>query len=157
MIGVMVASFVFLIGTLGSISLIQQSIVSGGVSLSKLLASGLAQEGIEVIKNIRDINYGANGWDDWYAGISGSTDYLIQYNDINLTARSFSDTVVLRFDKTTGLYGYDVGADSDFSFKRKVNLTKVSDNEIQITSTVTWVEGGRNHSLVAEDRLWNWR
>jgi len=157
LIGVMVASFIFLIGTLGSISLIQKSIASGDISSSRLVAVNLAQEGIEVVKNIREINYQINGWDDWYAGILGSVDYLVQYDDSELGVRSFSDATTLKFDKTTGLFGYDIGTDSRFFFKRKVNLTKISDNEIQVTSTMTWVEGGRNHSLVVEDWLWNWR
>lgn len=162
LIEVIIASFIFLIGTLGAITLIQQAIISGGVSLSKLVAANLAQEGIEVLKNIRDVSCLADGngdglpdynWDYWYANTSNG-DYLVQYNDVAL--RSFSD-VALKLNGTTGLYGYDSGIESSFSFKRKVNLTKISNNEIKVTSTVTWVEKNRSHSLVVEDRLWNWR
>jgi type II secretory pathway pseudopilin PulG len=151
---VIIAIYIITVALVGIMTLLSQTTSSAAVSYSKLIAVHLAQEGIEVVRNIRDLNYGTNGWDDWYAGISGTTDYLVQYNDIAL--RSFGDTV-LKYDSSTGLYGYDDGSNASFSFKRKITLSKISDAQIKVTAQVSWTEHGRSQSLTVEDRLWNWR
>lgn len=151
---VIVSIFIILIGLMGVMALVNYSTIAGGTSASRLIAANLAQEGIEVVRNIRDLNFGDNGWNDWYAGIEGTTNYLAQYNDTSL--RAFSDTP-LKYNSSTGLYGYDSGTDAPFAFKRKITLTKISANEVKLVAEITWVEQNRPHVLTAEDRLWNWR
>ncbi|MBU3901267.1 hypothetical protein KKF25_01340, partial [Patescibacteria group bacterium] len=124
------------------------------VSSSKLIAANLAQEGIEVVKSIRDLNFGVNGWDDWYASISGVNNYLAQYSDTAF--RAWQD-ISLKYDSATGLYGYDAGVNTPFAYKRKIILTKVDDNEIKVEAIVSWTEHNRSQTLTVEDRLWNWR
>ena len=156
-----------LVGVMGLVISINASV---SMSASKLIAANLAQEGIEVVKNIRDLNFGANGWDDWYAEFSGRTCYYLQYDSSNLD-RSIpscdSDAPVLQYNLATGLYGYngyngyDSGVNTPFVYKRKIILTKnpsgVNDNEIKVEAVVSWVEHNRPQTLTVEDRLWNWR
>ncbi len=151
---VIIAIFIIVTVLVGVMTLLSQAITSGVVSSSKLIAANLAQEGIEVVKNIRDLNYGGSGWDDWYSGISGTNNYLVQYNDSSL--RTFEDQP-LKYDSSTGLYGYDFGIATSFTYKRKITLSKISDVEVKVAAEVTWTEQGRFHSLGVEDRLWNWR
>lgn len=140
---------------------------SASVSSSKLIAANLAQEGIEIVKNIRDLNYLAddNGdgepdysWNVCYTSLSGEITFLVQYDDTS--PRLFSEEP-LKYDLTTGLYGYDAGAVTPFAYKRKIIMTKnpsgLDDNEIKVQAVVSWVEHGRAESLTVEDRLWNWR
>jgi prepilin-type N-terminal cleavage/methylation domain-containing protein len=155
---VMAAIFIILIGLVGIMSLISRSLYAGTLSTSRLIAANLAQEGIEVVKNIRDLNYLANGWDDWYASVpSGTITRSVQYNspDFDLQSGSY-----LNFDSTSGLYSYDTtGTYIASPFKREIILTKdpLSPNEIKVVSQVTWTERGVARSIVVEDRLWNWR
>lgn len=150
---VIIAIYIITVGLVGVLTLTSSTVGSASLSSSKLIAANLAQEGIEVARNIRDLNYGTNGWDDWYAGI-GSGDYRVQYNDTSL--RTFQN-VSLNYEPSTGRYGYDFGTPTAFAYKRKITLTKVSAAEIKVVAEVTWTEKGRFHSLIVEDRLWNWR
>ena len=151
---VLLAIFIILAALTGIMSLIASINASVAVSSSKLVAANLAQEGIEIVKSIRDLNVGVNNWDDWYASISGVNEYLVQYSDEAF--RPWQD-IPLKFDPAAGLYGYDSGAATAFAFKRKIILTKISDEEIKVEAVISWVEHNRPQTLTAEDRLWNWR
>lgn len=155
---VMIAIYIIITALTGIMALVSSINASASVSSSKLVAANLAQEGIEVVKSIRDLNFGVNAWDDWYASISGTNTYLVQYND---TAwRGFQD-IPLKYDSATGLYGYDAGIDTPFAYKRRIILTKnpsgADDNEIKVEAMVSWTEHNRSQTLTVEDRLWNWR
>jgi hypothetical protein len=150
---VIVAIFFLSVGLLGALTLINYTLISISVNSSRLVAANLAQEGIEIIRNFRDSNFGASGWDDWYSSIVNG-DYRVQYNDVAL--RPFSDTQLL-YDSATGLYGYDAGSGTPNVFKRKITLEKISNVEVKVVVQMTWTEKGRERFLTVEDRLWNWR
>ena len=158
LIEVMMAIYIIITALTGIMTLVSSINASVSVSSSKLVAANLAQEGIEVVKSIRDLNFGVNGWDDWYASISGANNYLVQYSDTAL--RAWQDTP-LKYDLATGLYGYDAGSATPFAYKRKIILTKnpsgADDNEIKVEAVVSWTEHNRSQTLTVEDRLWNWR
>lgn len=151
---VLVGVFLIVVGLVGAMILINQSLSSGSFGISRLVASNLAQEGIEVVKSIRDLTYSTSSWDLWYDSISGSTDYIVQFDDMAL--RPFED-VPLKYDEVTGLYGYDSGVVTQAGYKRTITLTKISDAEIKVVSNVVWNEKNKILNLTAEDRLWNWR
>ena len=148
---VMAAVFIILIGLVGIMSLIGKSLNAGTLSTSRLIAANLAQEGIEVVKNIRDLNYGANGWDDWYGSLADGT-YSVQYDSQDFGSLSAN---YLNYDSSSGLYNYTSGTAS--LFKREIRITKISAVEIKVVSRVTWNERGALHAMEVEDRLWNWR
>jgi len=52
-----VAIFVMTVGVLGAYAVVQQIIVYNSISSSRLTAAYLAQEGIELVRNIRDTNW----------------------------------------------------------------------------------------------------
>jgi len=141
---VIVAVFIVAVGLVGILTLANMSLKGASTSKMKLIASGLAQEGIEVVRDIRRSN---TEWDDWYSGVSNG-DYRVQYNSANLM--SFSETP-LKLDTNSGLYQYSSGDDS--SFYRKITLTKISADEVKVVMEVKWPD----NTLTAEDRLWNWK
>ena len=61
LIEVTVAIFLLTVGTVGAFSLIQRTIVLSTIGAAQLQATYLAQEGIEIVRNIRDSN--------WLAGV----------------------------------------------------------------------------------------
>ncbi len=148
LIGVIVAIFIVAIGMVGILNLSQASLKGAFSSKMRLVASGLAQEGTEIIRYMRRSQ---TEWDDWYGSIL-SGDYLVQHNSSDLL--SFSETP-LRFNANSKLYQYDSGDDSPFY--RKITLTKLSSDEIKVAVEVKWRAGGNWHSLIVEDRLWNWK
>lgn len=142
-----------------SVALIPIINLSGGTSRASsniqdnLIASGLAQEGIEVVRAIRDTN-----WFNSRAFDSGLSDGVYQAEWDSTTLLSLGDNPVLKLDN--GLYNYSTGTPS--KFKRAITITKIEQggigNELKVTSTVTWFEqGGIDRSISAELHLFNWK
>jgi len=64
---IIIAMFIISMGVIGVMSLIVSNINLGLFSKNKLIAMNLAQEGIELVRNIRDENW-LDG-DNWQDGI----------------------------------------------------------------------------------------
>ena len=147
LIGVIVSLFIIAIGLTGIVSLSSMSLKSSTTSKMRLIASGLAQEGVEVVRDLRRANV---EWDDWYSVLSNG-DYRVQYDNASLI--SFSDTP-LKINAQE-YYQYDSGDNSPFY--RKINFNKVSANELKLTVEIKWKIRNQWSSLTIEDRLWNWK
>lgn len=114
-----------------------------------LVASGLAQEGIEVIRAIRDTN-----WFNNRAFDSGLSDGIYQVEWNSTTLLSYNNNPTLNLN--SGRYTYTNGTPSKFS--RTIAITKINTGELKVVSTVTWIErGGINKSIGAESHLFNWK
>lgn len=133
------------------IALVSFSVAGVGPGKSKLIAVNLSQEGIEIIRNIRDSNWLSykRSSGNWRDGLDAG-DYRVQYDKLVLL--SFSDTP-LKID-SSGFYQYNNG--NNTSFYRKISLGHIGNNQIKVTSEVTWQEKGRAQSVQAEERLYNW-
>jgi len=147
---VIVAIAIITVALISIISLISFSISGIVANGSKTTAFGLAQEGLEIVRSIRD-----NNWldykrttADWRDGISAG-DYRVQYNSASLLAYSY---VPLRID-ANGFYRYS-GALT--KFYRKVTISNIDDNQFKVVVEVSWKEKSRNLNMIAESRLYNW-
>jgi len=146
---VIIATFIVAVGLVGILSLANISLKGPALSKMRLIASGLVQEGVEVIRDMRQANI---EWDNWYNAVADGN-YQVQYNSVDLTAYAGNP---LKFDSGTGLYQYDSGNNS--AFYRKITLTKISDNEVKAVAEVSWrIKGQSTSTLIVEDRLWNWK
>lgn len=128
---------------------------SANLIRNSYVASGLAQEGIELTRNLRDSDWFASrSWGAFgsAAGAVADGDYNVQWNDQQL--RVFNDTA-LNLNQTTGIFSYDAG--SLTLFKRKVTITTVSAVEKKVVMTVSWDQKGVAKNLMAEEHLFNWR
>ena len=151
---IIVALFIVTIGMGGVFVVIQRSFIIMSVSESRLIAANLAQEGIEIIRNIRDTNW-LEG-EDWDSGISAG-DWEAQYNegDGELTAWT---GLYLNIDednfysyKTSGLY-------TPTKFTRKITISDKTLDSMKITVDVIWKErGGTEHNYIAYHWLYNWK
>jgi len=152
LIGVIISIFIISTGLVAVLSLSSMSLKGSDIGEMRLIASGLAQEGVEKVRDVRRSNADWIDW-EWYGTIAISTvrDYIVQYNNPNLI--SFSETP-LKID-TNGFYQYNSGDAT--SFYRKVTLTKVSSQEIKVEVEIKWQSRGDSHSLAVEDHLWNWK
>jgi len=148
LIGVMVSVFITSVSLVGILGLVNMALQEASLGKMKLIASGLAQEGIEVV---RDIRKAETEWDDWYSSVT-SGNYLIQYDSTSLAV--FADTPLL-LDSGSSLYQYSTGNNSPFY--RKIILTKISANEVKILVEVKWSNRGTWRYLITEGRLWNWK
>lgn len=154
---VIIAIFIITIGVGGIFALLQRTISSASVTNDQFVASLLVQEGIEVVRNLRDTNFikitnGAtstwkygiadldgNGTDDCTSGCE------VDYND---TALAKSDRL-LKID-SAGYYNYE--AWNDTSFKRKVKVASMGGDKVEVKVEVFW----KGHHVEAATELYNW-
>ncbi len=173
LIELMVAISVFVIGILGFVGLLSNSLSLNREVADKFTANYLAAEGIEITKNLIDANIlgsisGLNPWNDGFAGDFSrqracfEVDYTNDRNDVfpiapcnnNTTAREY-----LKFSSSTG-YTYSSG---DFTpFRRLIRISHqgggpiVGDNYIKVDSIVTWQgRGGSLNEIKLEDYFFN--
>ena len=124
-----------------------------------LIATGLAQEGIEVVRSIRDDNWltdtafesGLGSCQigcsvSWGTGVDTEQPIGTQQNEF------------LSLDPATGRYGYAL---SDKSiFKRVITIIPNPDTspiELVVTSEVMWKQAGQDRSVKLESHLFNWK
>lgn len=153
LLGVIVSMFIIMVGLTSVLSLANMSLKGTSTSKMRLIATGLAQEGVEIIRYMRETQ---SDWDTWYSEVEViSGDYRIQYDNSDLSDLvAFSD-IFLKLDSATGLYQYDSGDDT--IFKRKVSLTSVSAVQVNVVVEIIWQLKDNDYSLAVESRLWNWK
>lgn len=151
LIEVIIAIAVITAALMSSMALITFSVSSIRVSKSKIIATNLAQEGLEIVRNIRDSNWLSykRSPENWRDGL-GVGDYRVQYNQLGLL--SFSSTPLRR--NSSSFYQYDSG--NNTPFYRKIVIEHIGNNQIKTVAEITWQERGRNQSIQVEDRLYNW-
>lgn len=162
---VVLALFIVSVGAIGVFSLTLRTFSSAGSTNNKLVASYLAQEGIEIVRNIRDTNFleirkdtPGVSWDDQIIDPDGdfvnecATSCQADYNDTVLTGVSGSPNALLR-DPATNIYGYDSGAPTIYT--RMITATTDAD-KIYVQAKVAWQEGGQPREVVAATELFNW-
>ena len=149
LVELLIAIFIITIGIMGIYLAIPRILSSASLNATQFLASYLAQEGFEIVRNIRDTNWlqGKN----WKEGL-GNGDYIVQYNDSSL--HSFED-MVLKID-TNGFYNYESGMES--RFKRKITISSEGSDKLNITVEITWPgKGGKTESFIAKNNLYDWK
>ena len=155
MIEMIVAVSVFSIGILGVFSLVSNVVSAMNNTSNRLVASYLAQEGMEIVRNIRDsnflkINMREEGvvWDQGLTDCSGGCE--IDYTSNFLV--SFAD----RFLKVNNdFYQYDLVSEESI-FKRKIKISEGSPEIRNVSVTVWWEERGIRYEVQAEENLHNW-
>ncbi len=158
LIEIIVAIFLITVGAGAALNVIQMTIGFTSVTSDQLTASYLAQEGIEVVRNIRDGNWleqrtnAAIFWDD---GISVAEDYKLDYQSDSFPDVSCSTGAegFLKFDGS--FYNCSTGEES--KFKRKITIEKPQPDKMTVLVEVFWSERGRSHQVTAQTSLYNWR
>jgi len=116
-----------------------------------LIASNLAQEGIEVIRNIRDTNW-LNGVDFDNNLPAGA--WRIEWDTIGGGLMAVGSNPVLK--KNNGLYNYSTGTNT--VFRRTITISKPNSGELILISSVAWIERGNiNKTVSAESHLFDWK
>jgi type II secretory pathway pseudopilin PulG len=154
---VVVAILIITIGLVGVMSLVIQNIQAQYINKNILIASGLAQEGLELVRNIRDLNWltPGNAWDQ---SIVADGTYTIDYHgrgSIEQTANFVSDALARLYIDSDNLYTHTMtGAPTNF-----YRLITVSNNTnyLDVKCTIRWQEGSQYHDYTAETYLYNWR
>ena len=155
LIEVITAIFILTVGVGGAFSLIYQTLSAVYTIRSELTASFLAQEGVEIVKNLRD-----NAWlesraatsTSWLSNLSeAGGDFEIDYSTQSLSRAN--NSTYLKVD-SNGFYNYSTGTPTNFT--RNVVLTNVSTTTVKVVVNIEWQTGGRSHSLEIVENITNW-
>ncbi|MCD6284113.1 prepilin-type N-terminal cleavage/methylation domain-containing protein [bacterium] len=163
---VIIAIAVISIGLIGILYLVSFSISASSVAKNKLIAANLAQEGIELVRGIRDTNW-VQG-EDWDTGIEGTGNQragIIDYDDIDGLTSYFNPPpsdidecgsncrVYLKND----FYTHDSSGGSSTNFYRLILLDKISPTQIEVTCEIKWTERSKSYYLTVKDYLYEWQ
>ena len=156
LIEVIIATFILLVAIVGSYLVFTQIFMATFLASDRLVASYLGQEGIEVIRNIRDTN--------WISGVAlnekvatCSSGCQVDYKtgtpeDAQADLTPYNETP-LNID-TNGFYTYEPGTPT--KFKRKITIT-YGTGKLDVLVKVLWDARGQSYSFQAEEILYNWR
>lgn len=162
MIEMLCAIFLITIGAAGVFSLVSQTISFTNTSSSKLVALYLAQEGIEIVRNIRDSNWleaRTNPEILWDDGLPQG-DWEADYRTTALTQSYIGR--YLNID-TNGLYSYSSGTQTKFQRKITISDKANLDGDIEeipdimkVSVKVSWQERGRTYQVTVLENLYRW-
>jgi prepilin-type N-terminal cleavage/methylation domain-containing protein len=159
----LIAISILTIGAVSVFTVISNTLSVNKVNTSRLTAAYLAQEGLEIVRNIRDGNWleGRTVATDWNEGLTNCSSGCI----VDYTYTSQEDPLLVSFNNqklnidSNGFYSYSPGTETNFT--RKITITKETINEnediLNVQALVTWTVGSNSYSLSAQEKLYNWR
>lgn len=172
-IEVLVAFTIITIGLVSILALADQNIKTHQINRNTLIASQLAQEGLELVKNTRDENWLIEGnmWNRG-AGINSQSDiiqdgtYTISIKnaqgDMNIdnTANTINDAATKIYIAPAGFYTNDnVAGYQNTIFRRLITISSTDDTlpYIEVEAKVGWQDRGTERFYTAKTLLYNWR
>ncbi len=156
LIEIIVVLFIISMGLVGILSLIVQNIQAQDYNRGNLIAYQLSQEGIELIRRVRDTNW-RNSM-PFYTNLADLVatpkSFIMDYDD-NLPIEA-SEPAVLRMDDE-GFYAHGPDTWEASEFSRLIEVELVDANHLRVISSVFWTNRGRENSYVVEALLYDWR
>ncbi len=161
----LVAITIIAIAMTGPFFAVQQALNASRTARDQLIASSLAQEGIEYVRAVRDTNYLSGR--SWLAGFDGTAGELSAsancftadcvVDPAKRTARTTITPLYISESGTNALYNQQQ-AGMQTPFTRKVRIANVSGrpHEAVVTVTVTWTSRGQTQTVTVRETLNNW-
>lgn len=160
----LVAITVIMTAIAGPLYAMQQTLKMSQSSRDQLIASSLAQEGVEFVRAVRDNNYLytiATGQErSWLFGVDGtgsSTNCITANCVVDPTQNTVSRSVTPLYLSTTGLYN-QAGSGAVTPFTRTVRITRIggSMTEVSVVVQVSWQDRGTAQNVTITDYLHDW-
>lgn len=167
--------FILSVGIVGVSSLISRLLWYNRFVESKAIAAYLTQEGMEIVRNIRDGNWLEckieEGWDQecldesWTDGLfccdtancfeedddgdgACQADYL-DWDQLD----NYSDKPI---EFNGEFYGYFSPSEDETKFRRIIEIWEVGADQVGVCTTTKWTEQGKEQSIKACEYLYNW-
>lgn len=153
----MIAIFVLIVGISGTVGLIQRTISSASMAASQLKGAYLAQEGIEVVRNIRDSSWVRDA--DWLENIDANCSCCeVTYDhDGNTGMTLCSGGEPRQLTYFNGFYGYSTDPSAEESvFSRRIRTSMAADH-LRVEATIFWLERGDVRNVTVVENLYDWR
>lgn len=155
-IEMLIAVTVVSAGVLGIYSALYPMLVASRTASLRLKAAYLAQESVEIVRNIRDTN--VHNRQTWSGGLLGCElgcqgDYTASAMPLR-TLQPYKPNEFLKVDDN-GLYSYGEGQQTPFT--RKITIYAVSADILKITVTVAFENSGAPSQFEAGAYLYNYQ
>lgn len=180
---VLIAIAIISIGLIGISSLSVQNIKAQSVNKNRLIASMLAQEGLELVRNVRDDNWLDESEPNWFdyifedSGNDGALElektFIIHAVNSQATHPWLLDDepddfthpdTYLYVDSGTGFFTHISTGNIRTLFKRLVKVrifnipgTDALEDVMRLQVEVRWMERNNTQTYTAETYLYNWR
>lgn len=152
---IVVSIFIIAMGMVGVLSLINQNIQAQYINKNRLIASQLAQEGIELVRNIRDKNWlEGSSWTDNI----GPGNYILDYTGYIGGVSDIGEARLQRRNDVgeEGYYWYNPG-DPDTIFSRLITTAQASPGLLDVSCLIEWQDRGQTYQYTVETVLYDWR
>lgn len=159
LIELLITITVISVGIFGAYIAIQQAINTIDYARSRLTAAFLAQEGVEIIKNIRDTNLLQAGvvWNEGLTAGEYETDYQdVEYLSPSLSTCTGCDYSSLQFLKKSDGDFYQYSSGQETRYKRKVLLEDIDPEHLRATITVYWKTRTGHEDVQLVQELYKW-
>ncbi len=144
----LITIFIIAVGLIGAYIAAQYPLSQISVSINRLTAAYLAQEGIEIVRNVRDTN--------WLEGQNWKNELLCDSCQADYTSttisQSYNDEAFLKLE-ANGFYNNSSG--SPTRFKREIEVEDAGDR-VKVIVTVRWSEKGKDYSFDLQENLYNY-
>ena len=171
LIETLVAISIFSVSILGMMAVLYNGTTNINFLKKKMVATYLAQEGIEYVRNMRDsfVISQSDGWNNFNdklsTGLCDQTNGCYYMNQELGIGNLITSTVIKKCEDNQcrpnllhynpGTSGYDYFSSNLTDFSRKITYEKIND-EVKITSTVYWQQGSGMQSVSFSENLFNW-
>lgn len=184
LVEMIVAIAIIVTGLVGALALTISNLTGVGEAGTRVVASNLAREGVEVVRNLRDANWLQNlAWDtglflgDDFTAIAVFNSTTNKWH-LDFSPNGISEVTAKLYRGPENLYLQDISppAGTATQYARLLTLDPICFNAatktetitgnscgaeektgIRVKSEVSWTVSGRQHSIILEDRLYNWR
>ncbi|HNW55663.1 MAG TPA: prepilin-type N-terminal cleavage/methylation domain-containing protein [bacterium] len=157
LIELLIAMGIIGLGLLGIASLASQNVRVQYYNKNTLISAQLAQEGLELVRNIRD--------NDWKSDSPISNPDSLEnlfLNNFIIDYTGFIDSAESNIEKTpvltinnNGFYGY--GGSINTPFRRLITTSCGSNGYCRIKCYISWQGQGQSGNYEIEDYLYAWR
>ncbi|MEK7510761.1 MAG: hypothetical protein AAB582_00795 [Patescibacteria group bacterium] len=177
LIETLVAITIVLLAVMGPFQLVQQSLSASYVARDQVVATALAEEGLEYVRAIRDNNYLYNLANPttpryWLYSLDstageGADCFATRGCTVDPTRHATPQAIAactsacppLYIHSTTNVYTQLASGAAQSRFRRTVLLEEVqgsSDKVVKVSVTVSYASGHRTRTVTVSDYLYNW-
>ena len=164
MIELIITLSILSFGIIGVYSVFSPVVTSTYGISHRLIASYLAQEGFEIVRNLRDNNFIANPspptWSDGlrFCQLGCQLDYKTGNPSVENPENALqSYTGNYLMINPDGFYSYDIGGQETI-FKRKVTIDdSLGPDVLKILVSVAWSYNSQPYEFKTEGYLYNWK
>lgn len=142
----LIAITVLTVGVSSALASLYQSIGLAPKIRNKAVAAHLAQEGIELVRNIRDNN--------WMLGAAWNSGLADGSGCVNYDSDVFNNSCISYTLKINAGGYYDHNSGTDTIFSREIKITNISATEMKVESIINC---GTGCAMTLEDHLFDWK